>query len=926
MSGAEFIVLAGLLASVTQLLVYSKKGSSWFYDVFTRYRRDSGELRNLYDEACNVHSLAKKVHAGTPFDEELSWFVQGCTTESKALIDLIGSLRIKPQDPSYTETKLDRIHTAIEWKTKEQKIKRHLENIDRYKSGLLVCQTIKIARLLRCLSPPEISSPPVSNTTTFYSFSRATTMIESARLSTLPVLRTEFIGQDHYLHNLETKLLPGGRGALVGLGGGGKSRLALEYARRLQPDDYSTFWLRADNEDVFEQSFLQIGRKMVEGENCPASKSRRASQSASNISGNLNTVADTRSIDSADLPDCNEVKRYLESPESGPWIIVVDNLDSDASLFGPRRFDQLLPLLDASSRNLILFTTRDKRLLRDLVANDGTIQLEGLLPKDAEMLLLEKSKDPNPKPDDVTNLVALLTYSPLAIIQAGSYIAEYNLKISDYLQLYKQDVASQAKLLGHQQIRVSADLPAMKVWGLSFERLKQEDALASHLLQFMACLACNRIPQTLLPKGNNAPDSIRALRALEALFFIEERENEELYDLHPLIQLAVRNQLRESDQLENYLQLVLTEILHVFPEYCEKFEHFTCASSLLPHAQEILRDDNYKNFITKNASCVILASRVTNFLREQGSYESAVQYAKLATELSTQIFGDKHGQTLTTESHLSVCLRKAGKLREAESIATSVLEKRDLMLGANHADTLASQNNLAIILSDQGMHREAENLYRQTVMAKEELLGANHEDTLTTWENLAITLEGQRKLGEAEHIFRRVLEWRQQNLGPHHLQTLSSFSNLGTVLQIQERWEDAWEMHTTAFVGRSDALGHSHPETINSRANLAAVLQCQGKYDAAEIMAKSVLELRNKRLGKYHPDTLKAMRNMAGLLHCQKRYREAEQMSRQAYLLAWSVLGEEHPQTLAAKKHADGLKAWLRKHPKATASTSTDVD
>jgi hypothetical protein len=68
------------------------------------------------------------------------------------------------------------------------------------------------------------------------------------------------------------------------------------------------------------------------------------------------------------------------------------------------------------------------------------------------------------------------------------------------------------------------------------------------------------------------------------------------------------------------------------------------------------------------------------------------------------------------------------------------------------------------------------------------------------------------------------------------------------------------------------------------------------------------------------------MRNMAGLLHCQKKYREAEQMSRQAYLLAWSVLGEEHPQTLAAKKHADGLKAWLRKHPEATASTSTDVD
>jgi len=855
--------------------------------------------------------------------------VQGCTIESKALIDLIGSLRIRPQDLSHTETKLDRILTAIEWKTKENQIKRHLENLDRYKSGLLVCQTIKIARLLRCLSPHTISSPPVLHTTTSYSLSTATTMVESTRLSTLPVLRTEFIGQDHYLHNLKTKLTPGGpvrRGALVGLPGVGKSRLALEYARRLQSDEYSTFWLRADDEGVFEQSFLQIGRKMV-GDKCQANKTGIDSQSQlSSMPENPNAPSDDRSADSTDMPDSNEIKRYLESLESGKWIIIVDNMDSDASLFGPRHFDQLLPSLDSSSRNLILFTSRDKRVLRDLVAKEGMIQLEGLLPEDAETLLLERSKDLHPKAKDVTDLAAALAYSPLAIIQAGSYIAEYNLKISDYLQLYTRDEMAQAELLGHQQTRVSTDLPAMKVWGLSFERLKQEDTLAAHLLQFMACLSCTQIPQSLLPAGSSASDSIRALRALEALFFIEDRENEQSYDLHPLIQLAVRNRLRENDQLEKYLQLALTEILYRFPEHCERFEHFTSASSLLPHAQEILQEDGYKNFTTKNASCIVLASRVTNFLREQGSYESAVQCAKLATELSTQTFGSRHNQTLTTESDLSVCLRRAGKLGEAESIARDVWTKRESLLGANHADTLASQNNLAIILSGQGRFGEAENLYRRTVMAKEKLLGANHEDTLKTWENLAITLEGQRKLEEAEHIFRRVLEWRLQNLGPQHLQTLSSFSNLGTVLQLQERWEDAWEMQTTAFVGRTDALGHSHPETINSRANLAAVLQCQGKYDAAEIMAKSVLELRNRRLGRDHPDTLKAMRNMASLFHCQKRYREAEQMSRQAFLLAWSALGEEHPDTLAAKTHADGLRSWLRRHPEATGSSSSSAD
>jgi tetratricopeptide (TPR) repeat protein len=919
MSGAEIFLLAGLFSSVSQLVAYGENRRSWVLDIFRRSQVGPQELRKLYEEACNVHTLAKKVDPGNFSEHEIDWFVRGCTAESEALIDLLGSLRIRPQNPSHTGSKFDRVHTAIEWKAKEQKIKEHLEAISRYQNSLICYRS-----LLRPLSPNLLFTPASSGSATSTSLSRAPTMTEPARINTLQVLKAKFIGQEEYLQILKTKFGPDGsicRGALVGLPGAGKSRLALEYAQRLYADGHSAFWLSANEEEVFEQSFLQIGHAMSTSEICSVADTRKDYPSPVPTA---TSHPDTTLV--VKIPSCNDIKRYLESPGSGRWIMVVDNLDQETSLFGPRSLAQLLPQSNPSSEHIILFTSRDRRLLRDLVPFDGVVQVEGLQPGDAKRLLSERSNDHLASPKDIATLATVLAYSPLAIIQAASYIAEQNLRIADYLELYEHGDVTLAELLGHHQTRAAGQLPAMKVWWLSFDRLKEQDALALHILRFMACLSNIRIPVILLPKENSSTSFLRAVRALEALFFIEQSENEQSYYMHPLIRLAIRSQLQATDQFEQHLQLALMQILHIFPEHFENLEQFRCGSSLLPHAQQLLHEDACRDLAANNPSYAIVALRVTNFLLEQGSYETAARYAKLAAELSVQTFGKQDTRTFMAKSNLAVCLRRAGKLREAESVTQDVLNERESILGADHPDTLASMNNLANILCNRGRYEDAENVYRRAIKGKEKALGRNHEDTQKSLENLAIALERQGKLEEAEDISRRVIDWRQQHLGPHNPWTLSAFSNLGTVLQAQERWEDAWEMHTTALVGRSNILGQLHPETINSRANLAAILQCQRQYEAAELIAQQVLELRTELLGEDHPETLKAMRTMANILHCQKKYSEAEQMSRQAFVLARSVLGENHPHTSAAKKHALELRAWLKDHPEATSSGSADVD
>jgi tetratricopeptide (TPR) repeat protein len=556
--------------------------------------------------------------------------------------------------------------------------------------------------------------------------------------------------------------------------------------------------------------------------------------------------------------------------------------------------------------------------------------LDGLYPEDAEKLLVHRSQDSQAKSEDVKRLTASLFYSPLAINQAASHIAKYNLTINDYLEMYDRSGEDRSKMFGQSDGLVSEELSAMKAWWFSFEKLKENDALAIYFLQLMAMYSSRDIPERLLPRECEEVDFLKATRALEALSFIDQHRHSKLYNMDPLIQMAVRSHLRSTDQFERYYLLAIEVALKLFPETYDSANDLETASLLVSHVQELLHQNECKALSPTRMEMGALASRVSLFLREQGHNATAVHYARLAVNFMTNNLGTNDSRTLKALSDLSICLRTAGALEEAESKANDALGKRTSTMGPTHSDTLASMNNLANVLYCRGKFREAEDLYRRTVAMKEETLGADHADTLKTLDNLSVTLQKLGKLEEAESHCQRVLEKREQQLGSEDPSTLTSKSNLGTILQLQKRWEESWELHTAALMGRVKILGRNHPETINSYANLAAILQCQQQFESAQVMAQVVLDMRTSLLREDHPDTIKAIRNMASLLHSMQKWREAERMSTQAFRLARSALGEEHPDTLAAKSHADGLRDWLRRHPEHDSaksnSSSSDVD
>ena len=183
--------------------------------------------------------------------------------------------------------------------------------------------------------------------------------------------------------------------AVVGLGGIGKTQIALKFAYSVKDSrpEYSIFWVPALSLESFEQACSEIVR--------------------------------TLQIPTGDNDDVKElVRQYLSAKRARKWLLIVDNADDMEIVFGSgssKGITDYLPERDEDS--LIVFTTRHQEVAVSLTCND-VIELEKMHRKEAADFL-EKSlirKDMVRQDPNTTKLLDELEYLPLAIAQAAAYI------------------------------------------------------------------------------------------------------------------------------------------------------------------------------------------------------------------------------------------------------------------------------------------------------------------------------------------------------------------------------------------------------------------------------------------------------------------------------------------------------------------------
>ncbi|KAI9823617.1 MAG: hypothetical protein M1832_002398 [Thelocarpon impressellum] len=708
--------------------------------------------------------------------------------------------------------------------------------------------------------------------------------------------------------------------AVWGLGGTGKTQIALEYAyRRHESTGCSVFWVHAANTERFEEDYRKIA-------------------------------------DKAGLPSelkgdelFEQVEQWLRAQEN--WLLVLDNVD-DLDLFsagfqgasaGPNdpKPPELLRFVPSGLHGSILWTTRDESIKGRLVSLKQEINANTMDEEDALAMLQglgHLSNAPERRAEQL-KLVNTLEKLPLAIAQAGAYLRQYP-EIS--LESYIVDFSS-GQLLGEEFLDRFRDsrMPnsVLRTWHLSMKKIGAISSDSAKILNASAFFDSEGIPFEFLRHtlGEHATDhtTMTAIGLLKRFSFLQAHQHNgqssKTYQLHLLVALAIRQSLSEHEK-QACATRAISVVAELFPRDWMRKEWTKCRE-YLPHALAVL---GRRQQGSPTPEAALLLRKVAHHYMELGEHEPALSCCNqslemfrvldgaesagylgskrvlaeievergnydIAVKLSSEVLGERRAnlgerdpdiaESMTDVAEVDYYL---GRWDEAETLCQHVLRTPVRMRDLDKSSTM---NCLATVFYQQGRLPEAEKLLRDVVEMRQKLIGDRHPETHLALANLAAVVSAQSRWAEAENLERKVLLFRLETLGEKHHDTLRAMANLAVTVGEQGRRKEAVELERKLLDFRLAKLGDSHPDTLYAMRNLGVTLGHLGEREEAERIAEEVLTRRRKRLGNKHPDTIRSMTDLAVCYAVDQRWEQAQKLQAEALELSQEILGREHPET-----------------------------
>ncbi|CAG8216921.1 unnamed protein product [Penicillium salamii] len=779
-------------------------------------------------------------------------------------------------------------------------------------------------------------------------------------LSTCPFRRDpDFVDRGTLLGEIyERGCAPAARIALVGLGGVGKSQLAIECCYQIEDRSPQTwvFWIHAANAERFEKSCRDIANRIkIPGRNDPTAK---VSQLLHN---------------------------WLADKRNGKWVIILDNLDDSRFLHkipaGQSTQDSgdtalrrsLLEYLPISQNGSIIITSRSREAVGGIVEPSDMIMIGPMDAKEATNLFGKKLGVQ--VTEDVGRLANELDYMPLAIAQAAALIKhrEPRLSVSQYLEQFQMNDWQKIRFLTHDQKQLRRDKEAkntiLVTWQISFDHIQQTHPAAADLLSFMCFFDRQGIPESLLrwqrvydgdeisqrseedpgvyekcesttqsgdDHGQVSPTSEayasevdfdtssehallcefeESISTLRDYSLISTDVDGTTFEMHRLVQLAMRQWLDAHGQTEWWKQCFIDTLYFEFPYVT--FENWSVCRSLIPHVLSSLAQPPTEQRALEKWAQVIHQAAI--FALENGDYAGCEDLARLASRTRSGLFGANNERTLDSLGVLGTALSRQGRCQEAENISLRSLDIRKQKLGIEHPATMLNMNNLSSFYYDQGRYMEAERVVLRVLEIQKRILGLEHLHTMSSMGNLSSIYWAQGRYNEAEEIGMQVLETRRRTLGSEYPDTAISMSNLASIYQSQGRHTEAERIGLQAFDMLKRIRGPEHPHTLSCMNNLASVYHAQGQDNKAEELESFLLKTHQRIFGPEHPDTLASMKAYARTLRSRGQYDSALILMTECTRLSAGVFGPEHPFTIGSTRT---LKRWHQKN-KSLSSVST---
>jgi tetratricopeptide (TPR) repeat protein len=683
----------------------------------------------------------------------------------------------------------------------------------------------------------------------------------SGRISNLPPRNLHFTGRTDLLNQLNHTLSqPDGRPAALvaayGLGGIGKTQLALEYAHRHRETYSLRWWIPAESPLAIAQGLALLAPQL----DLPQNPDLEATTAA--------------------------VRAELARREG--WLLIFDNADDPVDLY------HYLP----AGAGHVLVTSRNP----GFAALGTTIEVDRLGLDEATAFLLARTG--TDERDIAERLAKALGRLPLALAQAAGYLDQTpGVTPAGYLARFER---ARDRLL---ELGTPPGYPApvARTWLLNVEDLTRTCPAAVDLLRLCAFLAPETpIPFSLLSaKPSVLPEALRATvkgelgldEPASALYrYSLVTSDRDGIRVHRLVQAVTRHQL--GPQSSAWHARAAELVLAAFPKSPSQPEHWPQAAAVLPHALHLrMREDTAEDALPAVAR---LADRTGVYLHSRAELAAARQAHERAVMLFKRADGPDHPNVGRALGNLANVLSHLGDTTAARTAYERALAIFERAYGPNHHDVAGTLENLAYVRLDLGELAAARALLERALRIFETLYGPDHPEVARTLGSLGHVMGALGELAAARVLLERALRIAERTYGPGHPAVARALTNLGTVLLEFGEPSAAREVQERALGIFERTYGPDNPEVANTLTNLGAALRVLDELSAARTTLERALAIREQVFGPDHPEVAATLANLGVVLRVLKELGPARTTLERALAILEAAYGPDHPNVARA--------------------------
>ncbi|EGU77119.1 hypothetical protein FOXB_12370 [Fusarium oxysporum f. sp. conglutinans Fo5176] len=610
--------------------------------------------------------------------------------------------------------------------------------------------------------------------------------------------------------------------ALVGLGGVGKTQIALQFAYQVKEKypHHSIFWVPTLSGEGAERVYVEIARRLG--------------------------VQKTNDDDDVKELVC----QHLASGKAGKWLLIVDNADDPDLILGNGENPGLERYLPLSDNGIVLITTRARQIAVDLAQSDVLYVEE--MDREEAICLLTTSLIHKPQTGNeelILQLLTKLTFLPLAISQASAYLNQNKAPIRTYL-----------KLLGGAE-----------------SEIQKSDPFAVNLLSFISYIEPKAIPQYILP--GTAPSELEsAIGTLCAYSFLVRREETDTFDMHSLVHSATRAWLEKQERGRRTFQDAMSHLAARFPveydlDYSLRSMYVPHATRLLTHNHEERDDDTYT-----------LLEKLSWSFMDDRRFREASNCAEEVCHWRRSILPETDQLRLRAEDTLGASYVENRRIEEAIEILSNVVKAQSEILAEDDLGRLGSEYSLGVAYTYGRRVSDAIKILEHVVDVGKGL-GEEDRGRLK-WENgLAAAYLNNGQMEEAIEILQHIINIQKRTLQDSHIDYLASRHSLGCAFLNSGQTEKALEIFESLkatcvkTLGEDDLLRLSNEECLgvaylrlgragDAITNLELVVEIWGRIlpekDSSRLVSEQCLA-RAYLLDGRTPDAIKILDHVVGI-------------------------------------------------------------